>query len=84
MVSHKLAPASRRGSRNKSVAHAARNNDFDQFRDVVFEPQFLQTVINQMDANEKIFRTVLSDEHMRSLFATYLARTVYDEVRRQP
>lgn len=67
---------------NETVVEAAKNNEnYANFRDIVFTPLFLGTVINQMDANEEIFKIILSDERMRDLFTDYTARTVYDTVR---
>lgn len=65
-----------------AVIDAAQNNDdFDAFKKIAFAPLFLDTVINQMNANEEIFKLILADPRMREAFTEYLARTVYDEAR---
>ena len=64
------------------VVTAARANDnIDDFIKVVFEPVFLDTVITQMNANEKVFKLILADDKMRVLFGDYIAQKVYDEIR---
>ena len=42
---------------------------------------FLDTIITQMNANEKIFKLTLADDRMRVLFRDYIAQKVYDEIR---
>ena len=67
---------------NPAVVEAAQNNeDFEAFKKIAFSPVFLDTIINQMGANEKIFKLILAEDRMRELFTNYLARTVYDQVR---
>jgi hypothetical protein len=57
------------------------NNDFEAFKKVAFSPLFLDTIINQMDANEEIFKLILAEDRMRELFTEFLARSVYDQIR---
>ena len=66
---------------NPDVVKAATANDFDAFKKVAFSPVFLDTIINQMNANEEIFKLILADERMRGLFTEFIARSVYDKVR---
>lgn len=63
---------------------ALANNNIDDFIKVVFEPVFLDTVITQMNANEKVFKLILADDRMRVLFRDYIAQKVYDEIRGDP
>lgn len=60
---------------------AATANDFEAFKKVAFSPVFLDTIINQMNANEEIFKLILADERMRGLFTEFIGRSVYDRVR---
>jgi hypothetical protein len=48
---------------------------------VAFAPVFLDTIINQMDANEEIFKPILADDRMRGLFVEFIGRSVYDQIR---
>jgi type I restriction enzyme R subunit len=64
-----------------AVTDAAKNNEFDAFKKIAFAPLFLDTVINQMNANEEVFKLILADARMREAFTDYLARTVYDQAR---
>lgn len=66
---------------NMFVVDAARNREVDAFRKIVFSPLFLDTIINQMDTNEKIFNVILADLRIREAFTDYLARTGYDDAR---
>lgn len=68
---------------NKELIEAAlANNDIEAFKTIVFEPAFMDTIINQMDANEEIFKLILADDRMRALFTDYLAQNVYDRIRK--
>lgn len=44
-------------------------------------PSFLDAIINQMDANEEIFKLILAEDRMRELFTEFLARSAYDQIR---
>ena len=63
------------------VAAALANDNMDDFVKVVFDPIFLDTIITQMNANEKIFKLILADDRMRVLFRDYIAQKVYDDIR---
>ncbi len=63
------------------VAAALANDNMDDFVKVVFDPVFLDTIITQMNANEKIFKLILADDRMRVLFRNYIAQKVYDDIR---
>jgi hypothetical protein len=43
------------------------------FVKVVFDPLFLDTIITQMNANEKIFKLIFADDRVRVLFRDYIA-----------
>lgn len=67
---------------NQTVVDAAvANDDYEAFKKVAFEPVFLDTIINQMDANEEIFKLILADDRMRALFVEFIGRSVYDQIR---
>lgn len=54
----------------RAVAQAARTRVFDRSRDVVFEREFLSIVMNRMNATEKTFKQVVSDDRRHRLFAS--------------
>jgi type I restriction enzyme R subunit len=63
-----------------NLADQARNNTLDNFR-LVFEPQFLTTVVTRMDANEAIFKRILDDEDFRRVLADFYLRKLYGRLR---
>lgn len=58
----------------------ARSNSLDNFR-LVFEPKFLDTIIQRMDSNEAIFKQVLDDPEFRNTIAEFYLRLVYERLR---
>lgn len=71
-----------RFGQDERIVEAARaNDDYSTFEEIAFEPVFLDTIISQMDANEDIFKLILSDDGMRAAFARYVGRTVYETAR---
>jgi hypothetical protein len=63
------------------VEAAVANDDYEAFKKVALAPVFLDTIINQMDANEEIFKLILADGRMRELFVEFIGRSVYDQIR---
>ena len=63
---------------NDDVVAAAfvANDNMDDFVKVVFDPIFLDTIITQMNASEKIFKLILADDRMRVLLRDYIAQKV--------
>ncbi len=62
------------------LAAQARNNTLDNFR-LVFDPKFMNTVVNRMDANEAIFKRVLDDDDFREVLTDFYLRKMYHRLR---
>jgi type I restriction enzyme R subunit len=58
----------------------AKNNSFENFR-LVFDRQFLPTVVQRMDDNEEIVRRVLNDEELQGALRDLYAQAVYKKAR---
>ena len=58
----------------------AKNNSFENFR-LVFDRQFLPTVVQRMEDNEEIVRRVLNDEELQEALRDLYAQAVYQKAR---
>ena len=58
----------------------AEHNSFENFR-LVFDRQFLPTVVQRMDDNEEIVRRVLNDEELQGALRDLYAQAVYQKAR---
>jgi type I restriction enzyme, R subunit len=65
---------------DNDVTAQARNNTFDNFR-LVFDRQFMNTVIGRMQDNEGIVNRVLDDEEFRQALMDLYATRVYRRAR---
>ncbi|MDK1026573.1 MAG: hypothetical protein QGD91_05480 [Actinomycetota bacterium] len=65
--------------REEVVTAALANDNFDDSIKVVFGPIFLDPIIVQMNANEDVFKLVISDDKMRVLFSNCIARRLWDD-----
>ena len=65
---------------DESLAARARTNTFENFR-LVFDREFVDTVVTRMDSNEEIFRRILDDETFRKAILDYYAARVYERLR---
>jgi type I restriction enzyme R subunit len=61
---------------DREVTDQARNNTFDNFR-LVFDREFMRTVIGRMQDNEEIVKRVLDDEEFRQALMDLYATRVY-------
>ena len=60
----------------------ARTNTLENFR-LVFDPGFLQTVIERVDDNEALFKRILDDSEFRQVLTDLYASRVYRSARTQ-
>ncbi len=58
------------------VVARAQHNTLENFR-LVFDQQFMQTIVGRMDLNEAIFKRVLDDDEFRQALMDLYARRVY-------
>jgi type I restriction enzyme R subunit len=65
------------------VTDQARNNTIDNFR-LVFDRNFLKTVISRMDENDALFQRILDDTEFQEAIKDFFARKVYQQARRDP
>ncbi|MGF1616809.1 MAG: hypothetical protein ACFCU2_03250, partial [Acidimicrobiia bacterium] len=63
------------------VGAAIANNDFEAFLKIAFAPVFLDTVINQANANDEILKLILADPRFLEASLRYVGRSVYDTAR---
>jgi type I restriction enzyme R subunit len=62
------------------VTDQARNNTIDNFK-LVFDRNFLKTVISRMDDNEALFKRILDDTEFQEAIKDYYGRKIYHEAR---
>ena len=58
----------------------ARNNTIENFR-LVFDRNFLKTVISRMDENDALFQRILDDNEFQEAIKDFFARKVYQQAR---
>jgi len=63
------------------VREQARNNTIENFR-LVFDRNFLKTVIGRMDENDALFRRILDDPEFHDAIKDFYGSKVYREARR--
>lgn len=67
---------------DQEVANQARNNTLDNFK-LVFDRNFLKTVISRMDENDALFRRILDDPEFQQAVKEFYVREVYRKARDQ-
>jgi type I restriction enzyme, R subunit len=65
---------------DEALAAQARANDLENFR-LVFDREFIDTVVKRMDSNEEIFKRILDDEDFRRTMLEYYAVRLYERLR---
>ena len=58
----------------------AQNNSFENFK-LVFDQQFLPTVVRRMEENEGIVHRILNEEDLREVLRDFCALSVYQKAR---
>jgi len=56
------------------------NNTIDNFR-LVFDRNFLQTIVARVDANDEIYKKILDDEDFRATVGEFYLQKVYERIR---
>jgi type I restriction enzyme R subunit len=64
------------------VDDQARNNTLGNFK-LVFDRNFLKTVISRMDENDALFKRIIDDAEFQDDVKDFYGRKVYQEARRQ-
>jgi len=64
---------------NRKLEEQAKNNTFEQFILGDFDQEFMNTIIENHDRNQKMSGQVLSDERVREGFRKLVRRWVYEE-----
>jgi type I restriction enzyme R subunit len=67
---------------DQEVTDQARNNTLDNFK-LVFDRNFLKTVISRMDENDALFRRILDDPEFQQAIREFYVREVYRKAREQ-
>ncbi len=67
---------------DQEVTNQARNNTLDNFK-LVFDRNFLKTVISRMDENDALFRRILDDPEFQQAVKEFYVRDVYRKARDQ-
>ena len=65
---------------DEALAAQARANDFGNFR-LVFDREFIDTVVKRMEGNEEIFKRILDDGDFRQAILDYYAARLYERLR---
>jgi type I restriction enzyme R subunit len=60
------------------VTDQARNNTIENFK-LVFDRNFLKTVISRMDENDALFKRILDDTEFQEAIKDFFARKVYQQ-----
>lgn len=68
---------------DQEVTDQARNNTLDNFK-LVFDKNFLKTVISRMDENDALFRRILDDPEFQEAVRDFYGNKVYREARKEP
>jgi len=67
---------------DQEVTDQARNNTLDNFK-LVFDRNFLKTVISRMDENDALFRRILDDPEFQQAIKEFYVREIYRKAREQ-
>jgi type I restriction-modification system DNA methylase subunit len=67
---------------DEALAAQASANDLENFR-LVFDREFIDTVVRRMDTNEEIFKRILDDGDFRRTMLDYYATRLYERLRCQ-
>jgi type I restriction enzyme R subunit len=62
------------------VTERARNNTIENFK-LVFDRNFLKTVISRMDENDAQFKRILDDTEFQEAIKDYYGRKIYQQAR---
>ncbi|MCY4085405.1 MAG: type I restriction endonuclease [Actinomycetia bacterium] len=65
---------------DQTLAAQAKANDLTNFR-LAFDRQFMNTIINRMDANDEILKRILDNHDFRNLLADYYTTKIYTRLR---
>ena len=66
---------------DETLGAQARANDFQNFR-LVFDRQFLSTIVGRVDQNDAIFKKILDDEDFKQTLLEFYAAKLYERLRR--
>ena len=66
---------------DKEVTDQARQNTIENFK-LVFDRNFLKTVISRMDENDALFRRILDDPEFQEVVKDFYGSKVYREARK--
>ena len=59
----------------------ARANDYQNFR-LVFDREFLSTIVDRVDQNDAIFKRILDDRDFKQTLLEFYAAKLYERLRR--
>src|SRR5262249_42284140 len=65
---------------DETLASRARTNTFENFR-LVFDREFMDTVVKRMEGNEDIFKRILDDSDFRKTVLDHYAARLYERLR---
>ena len=65
---------------SEDLAARARENTYENFR-LVFDREFMQTVVGRMEGNEEIFKRILDDADFRAAILEFYAAKLYERLR---
>jgi type I restriction enzyme R subunit len=65
---------------DEALAARARGNTFENFR-LVFDREFIETVVKRMDSNAEIFKRILDDADFQRTVLDYYAARLYERLR---
>jgi type I restriction enzyme R subunit len=65
---------------DETLASRARENTYENFR-LVFDREFIDTVVKRMDGNEEIFKRILDDGEFRQAILDHYAARLYERLR---
>jgi type I restriction enzyme, R subunit len=65
---------------DQALGAQALANNLENFR-LVFDREFIDTVVRRMDTNEEIFKRILDDEDFRRTMLDYYATRLYERLR---
>ena len=66
---------------DETLGAQARANDFQNFR-LVFDREFLSTIVGRVDQNDAIFKKILDDEDFKQTLLEFYAARLYERLRR--
>ena len=66
---------------DETLGAQARANDFQNFR-LVFDREFLSTIVGRVDQNDAIFKKILDDEDFKQTLLEFYAAKLYERLRR--